>query len=51
MYDCSQNSGYTFRITAFYFIMPPTVKKLVGHIAFGLFVCSDVRHFNASCNF
>ena len=35
--------------------MPPTLKKLVGHIAFGLFVyryiCTYVTLFYAFCNF
>ena len=26
------------------FIMPPTLNKLVGHIAFGLSVCVNARH-------
>ena len=29
----------------FRFFMPPTLKKLEGHIAFGLCVCLSVCHF------
>ena len=31
--------------------MPPTLKKLVGHIAFGLSVHAVVTLFYGSCNF
>ena len=29
----------------------PTLKKLVGHIAFGLFMCAFITLIYASCNF
>ena len=33
-------------------IMPPTLKKLMGHIAFGASVSAWVRHtFSTYCNF
>ena len=35
-----------------YFVMPPTLKKLMGHIAFGASVCGCVGHtFCTYCNF
>ena len=40
---CSETTLLVFPRDGSYIIMPPTLKKLEGHIAFGLSVCLSVR--------
>ena len=45
-------NGFYFNYLKVQLIMPPTLKMLIGHIAFGACVCECVGHtFLTYCNF